>query len=135
MLIKHKFPHKKLILPTVGEIELNPEDNSVDVPEEVAELLLNGDDWSIVEIEDEEDTEGGEGEGSEGEDGEEGSKKSVEETNKKAEKTSTDDVDTELEKLSIKELKAFAKEAGLTVPNIFSQDVKKLRNWLGKKLK
>jgi predicted RNase H-like nuclease (RuvC/YqgF family) len=138
MLLKTKLNHvigTILILPIIGETEI-PENGIIELEDEVANLLLDGDNWEEVveeeikeeleEEEEEDDVEEEELEEEEEEDGEDGVGDEKSEDN--------DSLNDKIDKLGLEDLINLAKESNLKGYNLFMKDVEKMRAFLKKKL-
>lgn len=134
---KEKSIHgKNIILPLIGETLVN-KDGEIEVDEYVAKLLLNGDNWSIVQDEEEEAEDEQKSDKNLSEDDQD-----EEEEDDNEEEDDEDDTETEdeqkikdhLETLTLEQMVDLAKESNLKGYNLFKSDEKKMRAFLLKKM-
>jgi hypothetical protein len=122
---KQKDIYEKVInLPIIGEV-LVTKDGEIEVDEYVAKLLLNGDNWEIVQGEEEKD-----------ENTQNHAGKTLNEGGNEEEEEDYENekINKQLEALSLEEMVNLAKESNIAGYNLFKSDEKKMRTFLLKKM-
>lgn len=126
----------KIIVPIAGEVEINAQ-GEIDVDENVAHLLLQGEDWHAPALaksddggsdEDEEDDDKGENVA-------ENAKNNAPATSATSEKeVELSEFEKQLDAMNLEELVDLAKTSKLKGYNLFAKDASKMRVFLKKKL-